>query len=156
MLPANNRPTSKTILDQDVSDISGSGSRTLNPCDNSSSKTLTGESSPALELLGEKGVDAMSSLACTLISFNALEDSNTSIHGNVYESHTPERTVLLSQAKHTRSSMASETPLPCYRPVHPPSTHVPIASCKGCNFKDGQIFALVQILRMSHHGHSQN
>ena len=44
---------------------------------------------------------------------------------------------------------------PCHGSKHPLSSHPTITSCGACTFKNGQIFALVQILHPFHRGQLQ-
>ena len=102
---------------------------------------------------GETRVDSAEPSACELISPHAIEDTDRSKQSHDNTEHATENSALSLGAENTESpTPRSAITLPCHEPNHPLLSHPAITSCEACTFKDGQIFALVQILRSFHHG----
>ena len=100
------------------------------------------------EFLGEEELPA-----CELVSSHAIEGSNRNKQSHDNMEHTAEKSALSLEAKDTASSIPrSGITFSCHEPNHPLLNHQTITSCEACTFKDGQIFALVQILHSFHHG----
>lgn len=98
-------------------------------------------------------VDPIRSPTCERISSHATETSITSKYGNTYSEHSAEISALSLETNDNRPSKACfQKPVQCHELKDSRQSLLLVGSCEGCTFKDGQIFALVRVLHMSHHG----
>ena len=146
----------QTVTNDPVSSISDFASKTA------ACNELSGEAS--IEIGRSLGVDSYSERsdvpieppACELATSHTIKDPNRSKQNHDYVGTLTEKPTLSVDAKDTESLISrSRITSPCHESNHPLLSRPIVAPCEACTFKDGQIFALVQILHSFHRGRLQ-
>ena len=148
-----NSISSQSVAHEPPSSISDSTSKAASYHEFSAKEGTEIEQSVSFDSSGETGVDSAEPPACESISLCAIEgiDRRKQSHDNA--EHATEKSGSSLEAKNTGSSMPHfGISLPCHESNHPLLSHPDITSCEACTFKDGQLFALVQILHSFHRG----